>query len=34
MYVDLKKNEAIVQCPACNRILFFDPSAAAVPSQP
>ena len=34
MYVDLKKNEAIVQCPSCNRILFFDPAAAAVPSQP
>jgi len=34
MYVDLKKNEAIVQCPACNRILFYDTTAAAVPSQP
>lgn len=34
MYVDLKKNEAIVQCPSCNRILFFDPATAAVPSQP
>ncbi len=33
MYVDLKKNEAIVQCPSCNRILYFDPAAAAVPSQ-
>jgi len=34
MYLDLKKNEAIVQCPACNRILFYDPAVAAVPSQP
>jgi hypothetical protein len=23
MYVDLKRNEAITQCPACNRILYF-----------
>ena len=27
MYVDLKKNEEIVQCPACNRILYFEPPA-------
>jgi predicted nucleic acid-binding Zn-ribbon protein len=26
MYLDLKRNEEIVQCPACNRILFFEPS--------
>jgi len=25
MYVDLKRNEDIVQCPACNRILYFEP---------
>jgi predicted nucleic acid-binding Zn-ribbon protein len=25
MYVDLKRNEEIVQCPACNRILYFEP---------
>jgi predicted nucleic acid-binding Zn-ribbon protein len=27
MYVDLKRNEEIVQCPACNRILYFEPPA-------
>ena len=26
MYVDLKRNEEIVQCPACNRILYFEPA--------
>jgi predicted nucleic acid-binding Zn-ribbon protein len=25
MYVDLKRNEEVVQCPACNRILYFEP---------
>ncbi|HVR70938.1 MAG TPA: C4-type zinc ribbon domain-containing protein [Vicinamibacteria bacterium] len=25
MYADLKRNEEIVQCPACNRILYFEP---------
>jgi len=25
MYVDLKRNEDIVQCPACNRILHYEP---------
>ncbi len=34
MYSELKRNEEIAQCPSCNRILFFDPLAAAVPSQP
>jgi predicted nucleic acid-binding Zn-ribbon protein len=34
MYADLKRNDAIVQCPACNRILFYDPTTAAVPSPP
>jgi len=29
MYVDLKRNEEILQCPSCSRILFF-----AVPLQP
>ena len=27
MYVDLKRNEAIVQCPQCNRILYYEPPA-------
>lgn len=34
MYSELKRNDAIVQCPSCNRILFFDPAAAPVHSQP
>ena len=34
MYVELKHNEAIVQCPACNRILFYEapaPTSSPVP---
>jgi predicted nucleic acid-binding Zn-ribbon protein len=27
MYVDLKRNEEVVQCPACSRILYYVPSA-------
>ena len=27
MYVDLKRNEEIVQCPQCNRILYYEPPA-------
>jgi predicted nucleic acid-binding Zn-ribbon protein len=34
MYVELKRNDAIVQCPSCSRILYYEPAAAAVPSQP
>jgi predicted nucleic acid-binding Zn-ribbon protein len=30
MYVDVKKNEGIVQCPACSRILYYSPPVAAV----
>ncbi len=30
MYVDLKKNEGIVQCPACSRILYYSPPVPAV----
>lgn len=29
MYVDLKRNEAILQCPACSRILYYAASAPA-----
>jgi predicted nucleic acid-binding Zn-ribbon protein len=29
MYVDLKRNEHIVQCPACSRILYYVPTAPA-----
>ena len=25
MFVDLKRNEEILQCPSCNRILFYEP---------
>jgi predicted nucleic acid-binding Zn-ribbon protein len=27
MYSDLKRNDAITQCPQCNRILFYEPPA-------
>lgn len=30
MYVDLKRNEAIVQCPSCSRILYFEPPVPVV----
>ncbi len=32
MYAELKRNEQILQCPSCNRILFFDPTPATVPA--
>jgi len=34
LYVDLKKNDAIVQCNACNRILFYEPPVPVVLHQP
>lgn len=34
MYVDLKKNEEIVQCPACNRILYYEPPPPTVDVRP
>jgi uncharacterized protein len=30
MYVELKRNDQIMQCPACSRILYFVPVAATV----
>jgi predicted nucleic acid-binding Zn-ribbon protein len=30
MYVDVKKNEGILQCPACSRILYYLPPVPAV----
>jgi hypothetical protein len=30
MYVDLKKNETIQQCPSCSRILYFEPPVPVV----
>lgn len=34
MYVDLKRNEVIVQCPACNRILYFEPPVPVAAQHP
>jgi predicted nucleic acid-binding Zn-ribbon protein len=34
MFVDLKRNEAILQCPSCSRILYFEPPAPVVVPQP
>jgi predicted nucleic acid-binding Zn-ribbon protein len=33
MYVDLKRNEDITECPACNRILYYDPPVPVVVPQ-
>jgi hypothetical protein len=30
MYVELKRNEVIVQCPSCSRILYFEPPVPTV----
>jgi uncharacterized protein len=34
MYVDLKKNEEIVQCPACNRILHYEAPVTVAAPEP
>lgn len=34
MFMDLKRNDAIVQCPSCSRILYYDPPAPTVLIQP
>ena len=34
MYMDLKHNDAIVQCPACNRILYYEPPVPVVAHHP
>lgn len=34
MYVDLKRNEGIVQCPSCSRILFYEPPVPTVAPEP
>jgi predicted nucleic acid-binding Zn-ribbon protein len=34
MYSELKRNDAITQCPQCNRILYYDPPLAAEAPQP
>ena len=34
MFVDIKRNEDIQQCPACNRILYYAPPPAAAGAEP
>jgi predicted nucleic acid-binding Zn-ribbon protein len=34
MFVDLKRNEAVMQCPSCSRILYFEPPVPAVTPGP
>jgi len=34
LYADLKRNEEIVQCPACNRILFYEPPPPVLSPEP
>jgi predicted nucleic acid-binding Zn-ribbon protein len=34
MYSDLKRNDAITQCPQCNRILYYEPPAPVEAPQP
>jgi predicted nucleic acid-binding Zn-ribbon protein len=32
LYVDLKKQDQVIQCPGCQRILFYDPPAPPAPA--
>lgn len=34
MYSELKRNDVITQCPACNRILYYEPPVPAEAPQP
>ena len=34
LYADLKRNEEIVQCPACNRILYYEPPVPVTVPEP
>jgi len=34
MYVDLKRNEVVVQCPSCSRILYYEPPVPTVAPEP
>jgi len=34
MYAEIKRNEEIQQCPACNRILYYEPPPAAAGPEP
>jgi hypothetical protein len=34
MFVDIRRNERLIQCPACSRILYFEPPPPTVDAQP
>jgi hypothetical protein len=34
MYVEIRRNESLVQCPSCSRILYFEPPVPTVDLQP
>jgi uncharacterized protein len=34
MYVDIRRNDTLVQCPSCSRILYFEPPVPTVDFQP
>jgi hypothetical protein len=34
MFVDVKRNDAVMQCPSCSRILYFEPPVPAVTPGP
>ena len=34
MYVEIRRNETLVQCPSCSRILYFEPPVPTVDVQP
>jgi predicted nucleic acid-binding Zn-ribbon protein len=34
MFSDIRRNEEIVQCPACNRILYYEPQVPLVSPEP
>ena len=34
MYSELKRNDAITQCPQCNRILYYEPPAPVAAPEP
>jgi len=34
IFVDIKRNETIIQCPSCNRILYFEPPVPETAPEP
>jgi len=34
IFVDIKRNETIIQCPSCNRILYYEPPVPETAPQP